>query len=341
MKARIERFVARRLLALVEHARAADAGQLQDLAQRVSLLELNVKGLGYELARKLAAALPVATGTEPVFVGLKSKATTQGDLESDWARHWTAELEIPLIFHRKIWELAFVLQAVWEQGHIRPGARGLGFGCGVEPIPSYLASRGAATTVTDLPHEEAAAAGWVSTNQHASGREQAFHAHLVDRAAFERLVDFQVVDMNAIPPSLAGYDFCWSVCAMEHLGSIEKGLAFAEASLATLRPGGTAIHTMELNIAGEGPTLDNHPTVLFQRKHVEEVAARLRAQGHNVAELDFDFGARALDRFVDVAPWTHELPADLGGWLGPPLHLKIGFHGFITTCFGLVVTKGG
>jgi SAM-dependent methyltransferase len=312
---------------------------LRDLANRLTMLELNVKGMGYGLARRLAAALPVPSGTEPVLIGLKSKAATQADIESDWARHWSAELRIPIIYHRKSWEFAFVLQALWEQGHIRPGARGLGFGCGIEPIPSYLASRGAAVTVTDLNQHEAAAMGWVATNQHAASREQAFHAELVDRATFERLVDFQVADMNAVPRSLAGYDFCWSICALEHLGSIADGLAFIERSLETLRPGGTAVHTMEFNIAADGPTLDHTSTVFFQRGNLEALAGRLGAAGHRVAPLDFDFGDKPLDRFIDVPPFSRELPRDHADWLGEPLHLKIGFAGFVSTCFGLIVTR--
>jgi hypothetical protein len=31
----------------------------------------------------------------------------------------------------------------------------------------------------------------------------------------------------------------------------------------------------------------------------------------------------------------------LSEWLGQPLHLKVGFHGYATTCFGLIVRKAG
>lgn len=147
--------------------------------------------------------------------------------------------------------------------------------------------------------------------------------------------------MNAIPADLSGYDFCWSVCAMEHLGSIEQGLAFVENSLAPLKPGGISVHTMEFNIDPDGPTVDNWPTVFFQRRHIETLAERLRAAGHIVAPLNFDAGDRPLDRFIDLPPWGDGTKAALAQALGQPLHLKVAADGFVVTCFGMIVTKGG
>ena len=148
-----------------------------------------------------------------------------------------------------------------------------------------------------------------------------------------------MADMNAIPADLAGYDFCWSICALEHLGSIEKGLAFVENALAVLKPGGLAVHTTEFNIAPRGPTIDHWPTVLFQRDHLLALAGRLAAAGHEVAPFDFALGDRPMDRFIDLPPWSHDMPAEWQGWHGTPAHLKIALDGFVSTCFGLVVRK--
>jgi hypothetical protein len=102
-------------------------------------LALTVKFFGYDLARRLAEGLPQPRQLSPHAVGLRSKASTQADLESDWAAYWCAELKVPRIFHRKVWEFAFVLQALWERDMISSERCGLGFGCGHEPIRSYLA----------------------------------------------------------------------------------------------------------------------------------------------------------------------------------------------------------
>jgi 2-polyprenyl-3-methyl-5-hydroxy-6-metoxy-1,4-benzoquinol methylase len=315
--------------------------ELNVALRNIDAANLNLKFFGYELGRKLAKALPPPTGTSARHVGLRCKASIQDDMESDWVAHWCGQLLTPVLFHRKLWELAFVLQAIYEEGHMRAGARGLGFGCGQEPVPSYLASHGVAVTITDLDAAEAQAAGWARTHQHAASLDQAFQPRMIDRAEFDRLVDLRFVDMNAIPDDLVEYDFCWSICALEHLGSIERGLAFVENSLATIRPGGLSVHTTEFNIDPRSATIDNWPAVLFKREHLDALAQRLRSKGHYVAALDFDIGDKPMDRFIDLPPWGHDLPAEFSRWHGEGDHLKVAIDGFISTCFGLIVRKAG
>lgn len=313
---------------------------LRQLANSIEPLTLNIKQMGYSLARQLAAALPPSGPTAARQVGLKSSISTQAAIESDWAAHWCAEIQIPVVFHRKIWEYCFVMQCLYESDMLQPGRRGLGFGCGEEPTPSYLASKGIDVTATDLPPEMAAGGGWIETRQHMSALDKVYYPHLVGRDLFDRHVWLDYVDMNAIPDRLRGYDFCWSICALEHLGSIEKGLAFIENTLETLRPGGVSVHTTEFNIRDDGPTIDNWPTVAFQRKHMEAISERLRAKGHIVTPFDYALGDKPLDKFVDLPPWSHNMPADMQAWLGDTLHLKLAYDGIIVTCIGLKVQKG-
>ncbi|WCM28042.1 hypothetical protein NDN01_03695 [Sphingomonas sp. QA11] len=327
------------MLVLVTKDAKPNLNQLAVAAKNIRILELNVKAFGYEMARRLSEALPIPDDTAPRIVALASKPCVQADLESDWAAHWARELRCPVLYHRKLWEYLYVLQAIYEHGHIRPGVRGLGFGCGAEPLPSYLASKAVAVTATDQSLEIAKATGWASSNQHLGTAAGAHQPHLVPQRVFEQFVSFRTVDMNAIPGDLVGYDFCWSICALEHLGSIEKGLAFIEASLATLRPRGLAVHTLEFNIEADGPTIDNWPTVLFQRKHIERLTEKLTREGHEVAALSFDCGAAPMDRFVDLPPWSHDLPVDHAYPLGEPRHLKLAIDGFIATSFGLIIRK--
>ena len=331
----------RLLLELVGPGGQPNINQLSLLTRNLDAAALNIKAMGYDLARRLGEALPVRTGTAAQPVGLACTPSPQADIESDWVAHWCAELRIPVVFHRKIWEVAYVLQALFEGDVLRPDARGLGFGCGIEPLPSYFANLGVDVTMTDLPSDDARSREWHQTGQFAPAPEAAWHPHLVDRATFDARVRQRAVDMNAIPGDLSGYDFCWSVCAMEHLGSIEQGLAFVENSLAPLKPGGVSVHTMEFNINPDGPTVDNWLTVFFQRRHIEALAARLCAAGHHVAPLDFDPGDRPMDRFVDLPPWHEGTTKALAELAGQSLHLKVAADGFVVTCFGMIVTKGG
>ena len=305
-------------------------------------LALTVKFFGYDLARRLAEDLPPPQRLTPYVANLHSKASTQADLESDWAAYWCAELKVPRVFHRKLWEFGFVLQGLWERGMIGHDKRGLGFGCGHEPIPSYLASKGVRLTVTDMAPEDANSKGWMNTGQHATTIEALFMPHLTDRGTFDSNVGLRYVDMNAIPSDLKDYDFCWSICALEHLGSIAQGLAFIRNSLATLRPGGVAVHTTEFNFLNDNQTIDNWPTVLFQRRHFTQLAEELCKEGHNIAELDFEIGDKPLDKFIDIPPFAHDWPQFIAPeWGGSPAHLKLSIDGFASTCFGLIINKRG
>lgn len=313
---------------------------LRHLLNDLSSIKLNIKMHGYEVARQLAGALPVRKDLQPQAITLSSKPCTQEDMESDWCAYWLSRLHSPVIFHRKLWEFAFILQVLWQHGHLEGGKRGLGFGCGTEPIPSLLASYGIDIVATDLAADRQAGEGWTATGQHTSSLESIFQAGLVDRKTFDRHVSLAYVDMRDIPGSLNGFDFCWSICALEHLGTIAQGLDFVEASLSTLRSGGTAVHTTEYNFLDDERTIDNWPTVLFQRTHFKELHDRLTAKGHKVAPLDFNVGQKPLDRFIDIPPypgdWTDYQKSI---WPARPTHLKLTIDGFASTCFGIIVQK--
>lgn len=313
---------------------------LSELVRDLPGICFSVKNMGYELARSLVAALPNRQ-TSARHVGLESKASTQADLETDWAQHWCNELGIKLIFHRKVWELAYVTQAMFETGMLKPGKKGVGFGCGTEVLPSYFAAQGANVLVTDLAPDDQRVAGWVRTDQHTKGPDSAFHPHLIDRETFDKRVSLQFVDMNQIPTSINDYDFCWSICALEHLGSIENGLAFIENSLSVLKPGGIAVHTTEYNFSHDDKTIDNWNTVLFLRKHFREIERRLRDRGHKLSPLNLSVGAKPMDKFIDVPPFgDHYTPELRKEWEVDIAHIKLLIDGFPSTCFGLIIEKG-
>ena len=292
-----------------------------------------LKQSGYDLAREIAARgknAPVPPDADP-DLSLGSKPSTQEDIESDWFYYWMAELRLAPLAHRKLWEMAYMLQQLYARDKLKPGMKALGFGCGEEPMPSYFAAKGMDVTVTDLHPEAVADLGWVETGQHTDSLMATHKPGLVDEATFRRHVELEYVDMNDIPASLDGrYDICWSICALEHLGSIKQGLDFIENSLETLKPGGVAVHTTEFNFTYPDRTIDNWMTVLFRRSDFEGIAARLEAKGHKVAPLNFDVGDQPMDRFIDLPPY--HLPSH---------HLKLSVDGYPSTCFGITVEKDG
>jgi SAM-dependent methyltransferase len=206
-----------------------------------------------------------------------------------------------------------------------PGRRGRGFGVGKEPLVAVMAQRGCEIVATNLDLEEATKQGWAGSGQHAATLEALNDRGICPRDRFAALVKYRIADMNKIDPDLVGFDFVYSSCALEHVGSIELGLQFVKNSLKCLRPGGVAVHTTEFNVFSNDAMIDNQPTVLFRRQDIDTLAAELASQGHEIV-LNYNAGSGPFDRHIDVPPWSG-------------IHLKLQLEQYVTTSLGLIVKK--
>lgn len=299
-------------------------------ANHQAVLRSNIKNLGYEYARSLLRNLEIPDNLLPIKVELESKACQQQDIESAWFAYWCQQMKVPVVYHRKMWEFCYILQVMYDHDLLKPKLRGLGFGCGEEPLPSLLAAYDIEITATDLDPQKSASKGWVETNQSMSSVNKIWLPELCSQELFKKNVSLRYVDMNYIPEDLENqYDFCWSACALEHLGSIDNGLRFIEKSLDTLVQGGVCIHTTELNYLQEENTIDNEGTVLFRKQDFIKLAQKLTAKGHQVAPLNFDIGSGFLDQFIDIPPYQEVQDA----------HLKLLVGDFATTSFGIIIKK--
>jgi SAM-dependent methyltransferase len=331
-----------------EHAHLQTDEALRKLANRVvangkpHATYFNARFRDYEIAVRNIKNLAAYRGAEvlqehvhqevvgPKVVPLKAKGCTEEDIESDWAAFWCKEIRIPVSYHRKTWELAYVPQVLFNEGKLFEGSKGIGFACGEEPLPSLFAKYGVRVLATDLDPTRAEAQGWIKTNQHVQSFKQLRRADICPDESRLATIEGAYLDMNAIPAELKGqFDFCWSICSLEHLGSIANGLNFIENSLNVLKPGGVSIHTMEFNV-NDGETIDHWPTVLFQKHHLLHLAERLRTKGFEVYEMDFDKGRGILDGFVDLPPYLDEDHSRHA-------HLKLSVDGFVCTSFSFVV----
>ncbi len=231
--------------------------------------------------------------------------------------------------HRKVWEWCFITEALAERGMLQPGKRGLGFAVGQEPLTSLFASMGANILATDLYAQEALERGWIQTDQHADGFSAINKQGLCSEQELKERVEFKFADMNKIGPELHGnFDFLWSSCAFEHLGSLEHGTKFVENAMACLKPGGFAVHTTEFNVSSRFFTVKEGETVLYRKGDIEALARRLRRAGHRI-DVDFEAGKGTADNFIDVPPYAHAT------------HLKLQIGKYTATSIGLVVQKAG
>lgn len=246
--------------------------------------------------------------------------------EPDYAR-WLTRINRPMHRHRKQWEHIFICRTFEVMGAYHPHARALGFGCGMEPIPAAIAAYDIFVTASDLPVGDERAENWRHSAQLLVSLDDLRDPDICPNDLFDQRVELQPIDMTAIPDERRDYDMCWSSCALEHLGSIDAGLTFIERSLDTLKPGGVAVHTTELNLTSDTTTVDSGGTVLFRRRDIEGFARRLRALGHYVAPLTFDMGDQPEDRHIDTPPYTADN------------HLKLALDRYVSTSFGLVIRK--
>jgi len=247
-------------------------------------------------------------------------------LESDYKRVAKALSIDDEVLHRKNWEWCYIIRVLESAGMIASGKRGVGFGCGTEPLPSLMAARGVQVLVSDAPQEVADKHGWSSTQQYASSLHDVWKPRLVDKRAFDDLVSSQVVDMRSIASNIRDFDFTWSSCALEHLGSLQAGLDFIVSSMDCLKPGGIAVHTTEFNISSNDETVETEWLSVYRKKDIEQLVEQLYADGHSVWPLNFFPGREPIDEHIDTPPFT-------------PIHLKLQFMGATFTSIGLVIQK--
>jgi Methyltransferase domain len=259
----------------------------------------------------------------------RSSVCTAQDFRNREFQRWRDALAERPRIHRKLWEHVFIAAHLEAGGLLAADRRGVGFGVGQEPLPAAFAARGTSILATDMSPDAATATGWIASQQHAASLDSLNGKGLCPDTAFRRNVAFETCDMTRVPSHYRDFDFTWSSCSLEHLGSIQAGIDFIKASVRTLKVGGLAVHTTEYNVSSNEATIDDNPMlVLFRRRDIERLVSELRADGHHVADVCFDVLSEPIDLFVDVPPFAKET------------HIKLALASFVATSIGLVIQRG-
>jgi hypothetical protein len=241
----------------------------------------------------------------------------------------SALMSHPVRYHRKLWEWVFIIHHLREAGVLQEGKRGVVFGVGRERLPSLFAKLGAEIVATDAPDDIGEESGWKKTDQHSTALSQIRYIDTVDGDVFDRKVSMRTCDMNNITPDLNDFDFTWSSCCLEHLGSLEAGALFVINSVEkTLKIGGTAVHTTEFNMSSNDETVTEGATVIYRKRDMEDLVRRLEDRGHHVQPFKVAPDSHFLDWYVDAPPFAHDP------------HLKLQLGKFVATSVGLVITRG-
>jgi SAM-dependent methyltransferase len=296
----------------------------QRLSWRADHLQANQALIARQLCGKPAPTAP----EDPTF-GTTSLICREAHFRLPEYHRGCAELQEEPVFQRKQWEFVYILAALERAGVLKPGARALGFGVGREVLPALFAARGIQVTATDQELSQGISSGWVGYGLHADGLTALNHPRIVAEAELRRLVSFRAVDMNHIPDDLRGYDFLWSACSLEHVGTLDRALAFVERLFACLRPGGIAVHTTEFNCGSDEHTITKGITVLLRRRDFVALSERLARQGHVMAPVDVALGEGFLDQWVDLPPFNQDAS----------LRLLIERH--VASSAGIIIRRAG
>jgi 2-polyprenyl-3-methyl-5-hydroxy-6-metoxy-1,4-benzoquinol methylase len=270
---------------------------------------------------------------------LNSMVCRYADFSQDWYKAKESELKIREIYRghsatdfdfvgRKFWEWCVISQALDERSMLQPGRSGLGFAVGTEPLASFFASRGCQILATDLNPKESNT-GWIERNEHAAYLDAVYHHQLIDRTQFNEQVSFQYADMRTLEGLSGAYDFIWSSCALEHLGTLQAGLDFIQASAKLLKVGGVAVHTTEFNVGSDSDTIEAGENVIYRQRDILALADTLRAQGKVLVPPDFDCGNHRFDIDYDTPPYFVS---------GKP-HIKLEIDGHVCTSYMLIIEK--
>lgn len=272
--------------------------------------------------------LTIKMFTEPSFEKPVSQMATAAQFYSPDFAFWCSELKEPWRTHRKLWEFCYVMEVMKEFGILQPGKSGLGFGVGQEPLPALFAKYGCKVLASDQDFNTAARQGWSQSGQHANSKISLNSRHICDQTQFDQLVDLVAIDMNHIPANLEGhYDFVWSCCSLEHLGSIGAGAEFIKRSAKCLKPGGVAVHTTEFNLSSLTDTVATGQTVIYRRYDIIHLALELISMGFEVRTLNLFPGNGALDHHIDVPPYSSDT------------HIKLRLGKYASTSIGLVIYR--
>lgn len=232
-------------------------------------------------------------------------------------------------YHRKLWEWVYIVHHLIEAGMLTSGKRGVCFGVGREPLPAFFAKMGCDILATDAPPEIGISSGWANSQHYGEALSALSFPEIVSDDILRARVSHGYCDMNAINDDLTGFDFNWSSCCFEHLGSLEAGAQFVINCVEkTLKPGGIAVHTTEFNLSSNEETVGEGPTVIYRKRDIEDLISRLRARGHEVQPFVAAPHAHALDFHIDAPPYM------------PNPHLKLRLSEYAATSVGLVVRRG-
>ena len=201
--------------------------------------------------------------------------------------------------HRKQWEFAQIFRALGALGFLDGKSRGLSMGGGDERLLYAVARRAGHLTVTDMYEADSAWTGARTDDPDRTLKEAAPFPVDPTRLAARRM------DMRALEFATATFDFCYSSCAMEHIGEYGDFLTHLQEVRRVLKNEGVYVLTTEFHY-GEEVVAAPH-NYYFSSGFLEEL---IRAA--SFATLD------GTDGTITPHVFNRPIPANLGDLCADP-----------------------
>lgn len=188
----------------------------------------------------------------------------------------TNELHETPRFHRKQWEFALIFLALREAGKLAPGKLGLSMGGGRELIAYALAPHVQHLTITDLYETNTS---WTCAR---TDDPDAFIKNNKPFPVDDAKLNAVRMDMRDLQFPDGTFDFCYSTCAVEHIGTREDFLKHLNEVARVLKDDGIYVFTTEVSF--DDTTVADEHNYIFSLSFLYE----LFAESNLVAEEIFD-----------------------------------------------------
>jgi len=258
------------------------------------------------------------------------------DFDSDWMREYSVNLvhehSDPIRRHRLIWQLTYLQHIVNSQGLCSNSHQiGFNWASNADIMSGYFANKGCRVTVSNMDFSSVSRFPVRSTPNLTI--DDFFVDGMVSRRRFNRLVNYIPSDMHsALPDSILGkYDFAWAG-HLENLGSVSLAQRFVINSLEVLKPGGIAVHFIELTLSSNVDTFEVGKTTVWRKRDIEQVVRDAQILGYHVFPLQWGSGIGHDDVTPDTFHITHLGYHDTG-------HIKLALFNHVVTTFCLILQR--
>jgi hypothetical protein len=245
--------------------------------------------------------------------------------------------------HRKQWEFYIIYKKILEHLINFDGKRGLGFAVGQEVLVPLFLKQNALLTVSDLDPNDPHSNAWINSSQHiVNGFEKYIESGYITKDLFLNNCKFEFINMNNIPRIFLNneYDFIWSSCALEHLGSIHKGLNYILNSLKCLKKGGIAVHTTEFNFKSNDKTLETPGCVSYRKQDFDWLINEVQELGYYIEPINYNRADTVVNNHIDDFPYNGSSSAiffDLNNYEVLKSHINLKIDGHCSTSIFIVI----